>query len=170
MAQLHHTRYAANNGLSWRIWLVAVISCVLTYLGLCWLLQLQVPNETVGRIIGRGGSNLTQIRQLSGARLDVAQQDPSGATTTRIITITGVRESPCFRYYFFCGDDNLSPVVSISLQIQAPRSRSRMPNTSSASRWPRYRLPTCSSVFMSTALVSRRQREFFKTRVCWILY
>lgn len=38
--------------------------------------QFQVPNESMGAVIGRGGSTINQIRQMSGAKVDIAQSVP----------------------------------------------------------------------------------------------
>ena len=49
--------------------------------------RMQVPNESAGRIIGRGGSNIAEIRSRSGARVDIARHVPS--QPVRDITIVG---------------------------------------------------------------------------------
>ena len=49
--------------------------------------RMQVPNESAGRIIGRGGSNVAEIRSRSGARVDIARHMP--LQPVRDITIVG---------------------------------------------------------------------------------
>eukprot|EP00936_MAST-01D_sp_MAST-1D-sp1_P002998 g2998.t1 len=49
--------------------------------------RMQVPNESAGRIIGRGGSNVAEIRSRSGARVDIARHVP--LQPVRDITIVG---------------------------------------------------------------------------------
>jgi transcription antitermination factor NusA-like protein len=45
----------------------------------------------VGCIIGKGGSKINEIRQLSGSHIKIA--DPHGDTNERLVTITGTPES-----------------------------------------------------------------------------
>ncbi len=79
--------------------------------------QLQVPHEAAGRIIGRSGASLSQIRQLSGARLEVSEPVAVGACVDaelegsrdcgllRTVTITGshyaVAASKCYLLLLF---------------------------------------------------------------------
>ncbi|KAI8876870.1 hypothetical protein K501DRAFT_261436 [Backusella circina FSU 941] len=53
--------------------------------------QIFIPNEMVGCIIGKGGSKINEIRQLSGSHIKIA--DPHGNTNERLVTITGTPES-----------------------------------------------------------------------------
>ncbi|KAG0174017.1 hypothetical protein DFQ28_007249 [Apophysomyces sp. BC1034] len=53
--------------------------------------QIFIPNEMVGCIIGKGGSKINEIRQLSGSHIKIA--DPHGDTNERLVTITGTPES-----------------------------------------------------------------------------
>lgn len=39
-------------------------------------MRMQVPNDMVGRIIGRGGATIAEIRQRSEARVDIAAHIP----------------------------------------------------------------------------------------------
>ena len=63
---------------------------------LCWqrfdnfILQVQVtiPNELGGTIIGKGGERINRIRQQSGARIEIA---PSTGNEDRVITIIGTQ-------------------------------------------------------------------------------
>eukprot|EP00043_Microstomoeca_roanoka_P015371 m.153878 g.153878 ORF g.153878 m.153878 type:complete len:554 (+) comp16246_c0_seq1:467-2128(+) len=48
-----------------------------------------IPNEHVGRVIGRGGSTIRQIQELSGAHMDIAKECKPGESQ-REVTITGV--------------------------------------------------------------------------------
>jgi len=49
--------------------------------------QFQVPNESMGAVIGRAGATINQIRQMSGAKVDIAQSVPG--MPMRLVTITG---------------------------------------------------------------------------------
>jgi predicted PilT family ATPase len=53
-------------------------------------IQVTVPNESVGKIIGKAGSSINEIRQSSGAKIDVAQAQPGDVMRT--ITIKGTPE------------------------------------------------------------------------------
>ena len=49
--------------------------------------QLQVSDSCIGRVIGRGGSSLNQIRLLTGASIDVSGSSAPGAV--RPVSISG---------------------------------------------------------------------------------
>ncbi|KAI7870640.1 hypothetical protein BDF14DRAFT_1879231 [Spinellus fusiger] len=53
--------------------------------------QILIPNEMVGCIIGKGGSKINEIRQMSGSHIKIA--DPHGDNSERLVTITGSPES-----------------------------------------------------------------------------
>ncbi|KAI9208119.1 uncharacterized protein BJ171DRAFT_234765 [Polychytrium aggregatum] len=52
--------------------------------------QIFIPNEMVGAIIGKGGSKINEIRQVSGCQIKIAEG--SQGATERLITITGSPE------------------------------------------------------------------------------
>lgn len=51
---------------------------------------MSVPNDMAGRLIGRGGSSINEMRQVSGAKIDIAKSE-SGAEQ-RTVTIIGTAE------------------------------------------------------------------------------
>ena len=51
--------------------------------------QVSVPDDHVGRLIGRGGETINRIRQQSGCRIDIAKNDGSNTTGLRIVTLSG---------------------------------------------------------------------------------
>ncbi|CAO3635580.1 unnamed protein product [Cunninghamella blakesleeana] len=53
--------------------------------------QIFIPNDMVGCIIGKGGSKINEIRQLSGSHIKIA--DAHGNTNERLVTISGTPES-----------------------------------------------------------------------------
>lgn len=53
--------------------------------------QIFIPNAMVGCIIGKGGSKINEIRQMSGSHIKI--QEPMGDTNERLVTITGTPES-----------------------------------------------------------------------------
>lgn len=52
---------------------------------------IQVPNDMVGKIIGKGGATIRQLQDLSGAHVDVAKQTVMGEAHRRV-TLTGSPE------------------------------------------------------------------------------
>lgn len=51
----------------------------LAFLSVC--AQMEVPDDSAGLIIGRGGSTIKAIQSQTGAHVDVPQRDPSGPNT-----------------------------------------------------------------------------------------
>ena len=49
-----------------------------------------VPNDMAGRLIGRGGASINEMRQVSGAKIDIAKSEPGN--DQRLVTITGTAE------------------------------------------------------------------------------
>jgi len=63
--------------------------------------EMTVPNELIGCIIGKGGSKVAEIRQLSGAmiRISNCEDRDAPANLDRTITITGNSESVALAQY-----------------------------------------------------------------------
>jgi hypothetical protein len=63
--------------------------------------EMTVPNELIGCIIGKGGSKIAEIRQLSGAmiRISNCEDRESGGNMDRTITISGNAESVALAQY-----------------------------------------------------------------------
>lgn len=55
--------------------------------------QLTVPNEVVGSVIGKGGSKIQEIRNVSGAQIKVMDNATAGNAPERPITIIGTAEA-----------------------------------------------------------------------------
>eukprot|EP00744_Colponema_vietnamica_P003972 GILI01006008.1.p1 GENE.GILI01006008.1~~GILI01006008.1.p1 ORF type:complete len:421 (+),score=138.78 GILI01006008.1:58-1320(+) len=53
--------------------------------------QVTVSNESIGRVIGKGGNYVSQIRQCSGSDIKISEPEPG--KTDRIITLIGTPES-----------------------------------------------------------------------------
>ncbi|KAK0173385.1 hypothetical protein PV328_006595 [Microctonus aethiopoides] len=52
--------------------------------------EMTVPNELIGCIIGKGGTKIAEIRQISGAMIRISNcEEREGGATDRTITITG---------------------------------------------------------------------------------
>lgn len=56
--------------------------------------EMTVPNELIGCIIGKGGTKIAEIRQISGAMIRISNcEEREGGATDRTITITGNPEA-----------------------------------------------------------------------------
>jgi len=57
--------------------------------------QMSVPNELIGSVIGKGGSKIAEIRQMSGAMIRISKSDDpnTSPSTERQIMITGNADS-----------------------------------------------------------------------------
>ncbi|OMH84983.1 RNA-binding protein rnc1 [Zancudomyces culisetae] len=54
--------------------------------------EISIPGDMVGCIIGKGGSRITEIRRISGARIAIAKASATDATADRLFTISGTPE------------------------------------------------------------------------------
>jgi len=54
--------------------------------------NISIPSDMVGCIIGRGGTKITEIRRLSGAKISIAKT-PHDETGERMFTIVGTPEA-----------------------------------------------------------------------------
>ncbi|XWW92646.1 hypothetical protein V2A60_000571 [Cordyceps javanica] len=52
--------------------------------------QIYIPNDMVGAIIGKGGSKINEIRQLSGSVIKI--NEPQDNSNERLVTVTGTEE------------------------------------------------------------------------------
>lgn len=52
--------------------------------------QIYIPNDMVGAIIGKGGSKINEIRQMSGSVIKI--NEPQDNSNERLVTITGTEE------------------------------------------------------------------------------
>uniref|UniRef100_A0A2P2JU93 K Homology domain-containing protein n=1 Tax=Rhizophora mucronata TaxID=61149 RepID=A0A2P2JU93_RHIMU len=53
-----------------------------------------VPDDHIGLVVGRGGRNIMEINQVSGARIKISDRgDFISGTTDRKVTITGSQRS-----------------------------------------------------------------------------
>ncbi|KAG4302404.1 hypothetical protein PCK1_001386 [Pneumocystis canis] len=52
--------------------------------------QIFIPNDMVGAIIGKGGTKINEIRQLSGSHIKI--NEPADNSAERLVTITGTPE------------------------------------------------------------------------------
>jgi poly(rC)-binding protein 2/3/4 len=61
--------------------------------------EMSVPNELIGCIIGKGGTKIAEIRQISGAMIRISNCEDRESSTERTITITGSAESVALAQY-----------------------------------------------------------------------
>ena len=62
--------------------------------------EMTVPNELIGCIIGKGGTKIAEIRQISGAMIRISNcEDRESAPADRTITITGSADSVALAQY-----------------------------------------------------------------------
>eukprot|EP00744_Colponema_vietnamica_P000140 GILI01000266.1.p2 GENE.GILI01000266.1~~GILI01000266.1.p2 ORF type:complete len:385 (+),score=144.43 GILI01000266.1:104-1156(+) len=59
--------------------------------------QTHVPADLIGRVIGKSGTTIAQIRQISGSKIEIAETGPS--ENERTITMTGTQESNQIAHY-----------------------------------------------------------------------
>jgi len=52
--------------------------------------KIVVPNATIGMIIGKGGSYIKQIKDETGAYVQISQKSPDGVLVERVVTIAGL--------------------------------------------------------------------------------
>ncbi|XP_046392334.1 poly(rC)-binding protein 3 isoform X3 [Ischnura elegans] len=71
--------------------------------------EMTVPNELIGCIIGKGGTKIAEIRQISGAMIRISNcEEREGGTTDRTITITGNPDSVALAQY----------LINMSIELQ----------------------------------------------------
>ncbi|KAI5606768.1 hypothetical protein C0J50_7322, partial [Silurus asotus] len=79
--------------------------------------ELSIPNELIGCIIGRQGTKINEIRQMSGAQIKIASATDGSAV--RHVTITGSPASICLAQYLISASLEMA-----KLSIQAASSSS----------------------------------------------
>lgn len=62
--------------------------------------EMTVPNDLIGCIIGKGGTKIAEIRQISGAMIRISNcEEREGGNTDRTITISGNPEAVALAQY-----------------------------------------------------------------------
>lgn len=62
--------------------------------------EMTVPNDLIGCIIGKGGTKIAEIRQISGAMIRISNcEEREGGNTDRTITISGNPDSVAVAQY-----------------------------------------------------------------------
>ncbi|XP_077297953.1 poly(rC)-binding protein mub isoform X2 [Arctopsyche grandis] len=71
--------------------------------------EMTVPNELIGCIIGKGGTKIAEIRQISGAMIRISNcEEREGGATDRTITITGNPDAVALAQY----------LINMSVELQ----------------------------------------------------
>ncbi|XP_037904910.1 poly(rC)-binding protein 3 isoform X1 [Hermetia illucens] len=71
--------------------------------------EMTVPNDLIGCIIGKGGTKIAEIRQISGAMIRISNcEEREGGNTDRTITITGNPDSVALAQY----------LINMSVELQ----------------------------------------------------
>jgi far upstream element-binding protein len=73
-------------------------------------LYIQVPNDRVGLIIGKGGATIKDVQNRTGARIQIPQQpDPGSIPPVRTVSISGIGNAPAQAKYeieYMCANDS----------------------------------------------------------------
>ncbi|GLH12508.1 Poly(RC)-binding protein 3 [Gryllus bimaculatus] len=80
--------------------------------------EMTVPNELIGCIIGKGGTKIAEIRQISGAMIRISNcEEREGGSTDRTITITGNPDSVALAQY----------LINMSVELQKANLEAQNP-------------------------------------------
>merc|ERR1719300_659047 len=82
--------------------------------------EMTVPNEIIGCVIGKGGSKIAEIRQISGAmiRISNCEDRDAPANLDRTITISGNCESVALAQYLINMSIELHKANLVGLEVQ----------------------------------------------------
>ncbi|XP_062851203.1 poly(rC)-binding protein 3 [Trichomycterus rosablanca] len=108
--------------------------------------ELTIPNELIGCIIGRQGTKINEIRQMSGAQIKIAGATDGSAV--RHISITGSPTSICLAQYLISASLEMA-----KLSIQAASSSSGTPVDLGLS-FPQSANPASASASASMAMLA----------------
>ncbi|XP_069358326.1 poly(rC)-binding protein 3 isoform X4 [Maniola hyperantus] len=89
--------------------------------------EMTVPNELIGCIIGKGGTKIAEIRQISGAMIRISNcEEREGGSTDRTITITGNPDSVALAQY----------LINMSVELQKANLEGNASGASGSSSSP----------------------------------
>jgi len=95
-----------------------VVKCLLYLKKYCFQVKIVVPNATIGMIIGKGGRYIKQIKDETGAFVQISQKSPDGVLVERVITVAGDCCLLLFMICVFCIHTNLSVMLSCIIAPQ----------------------------------------------------
>lgn len=79
--------------------------------------EMTVPNELIGCIIGKGGTKIAEIRQISGAMIRISNcDDRESGTTDRTITITGNPDAVALAQYLI-NMRLVNAIISVTIEM-----------------------------------------------------
>lgn len=82
--------------------------------------EMTVPNDLIGCIIGKGGTKIAEIRQISGAMIRISNcEERDGGSTDRTITITGNPDAVALAQY----------LINMSVELQKANLEAQNPST-----------------------------------------
>ncbi|XP_076175410.1 poly(rC)-binding protein mub isoform X1 [Ptiloglossa arizonensis] len=106
--------------------------------------EMTVPNELIGCIIGKGGTKIAEIRQISGAMIRISNcEEREGGATDRTITITGNPDAVALAQYLINMSVELQKANLEAQNTQTPGSGTT-PGASGASASPSTTTTTAS--------------------------
>ncbi|XP_011301235.1 poly(rC)-binding protein 3 isoform X1 [Fopius arisanus] len=106
--------------------------------------EMTVPNELIGCIIGKGGTKIAEIRQISGAMIRISNCDErEGGASDRTITITGNPDAVALAQYLINMSVELQKANLEAQNTQTPGSGTN-PGASGASASPSTTTTTAS--------------------------
>ncbi|KAG7281785.1 hypothetical protein CRUP_037066 [Coryphaenoides rupestris] len=85
--------------------------------------EMTIPNDLIGCIIGRQGSKINEIRQMSGAQIKIA--NPVDGSSDRQVTITGSPASISLAEYLI--NASLKPLPLLALHVSGGGATSGVP-------------------------------------------
>lgn len=86
--------------------------------------EMTVPNDLIGCIIGKGGTKIAEIRQISGAMIRISNcEEREGGSTDRTITITGNPDAVALAQY----------LINMSVELQKANLEAQNPSNPGSS-------------------------------------
>jgi len=106
--------------------------------------EMTVPNELIGCIIGKGGTKIAEIRQISGAMIRISNcDDRENGVTDRTITISGNPDSVALAQY----------LINMSVELQkANLEAQNSPSTGGSSQSSTAANPLASAIPLAQLL------------------
>lgn len=106
--------------------------------------EMTVPNELIGCIIGKGGTKIAEIRQISGAMIRISNcDDRESGATDRTITISGNPDAVALAQY----------LINMSVELQkANLEQQNSPSTTAAASTTSAASPLASAIPLAQLL------------------
>ncbi|XP_050419899.1 poly(rC)-binding protein 3 isoform X2 [Adelges cooleyi] len=111
--------------------------------------EMTVPNDLIGCIIGKGGTKIAEIRQISGAMIRISNcedREGSSSTTDRTITISGNPDSVSLAQYLI----NMSLDIQRASMLQSEIQQQQLVLSSHQYPFPVHMLATSTTASTTT--------------------